>query len=217
MPTKLPLATAAAALVLAGCGPKALTLPADPVEKAATCAVVAAAEARQGQAAADISKPLPLAAQGRVLHYALLAGAASEPFSQERVGAVVARMPQLGDQVTAGKWQPLGPACTAAYPQTAAATPVTLPADPLDAQLSCYTLATFLDKALSAQGDAYLAELTRYSSMRSKLDARIGRKLSAEGKATPGAQADERAARLGAAAKLGPPVKVMEACLAKYG
>ena len=62
------------------------------------------------------------------------------------------------------------PACAAAYPQTAPRTPIALPANALDAQLSCYTLASFLDKALSAQGDAYVGDLARYGAMRRSLD-----------------------------------------------
>ena len=214
---KLPLILGVTAFALAGCGPKTLALPADPVEQAATCGVVAAAEARVGQPPAEISKPLPLGAQSRILHYALLAGAAEKPFSQKRVAAVVERMPQIGDQVTKGKWQALIPACAAAYPQAVQTTPVELPANALDAQLSCYTLAGFLDKALSAQGEAYIADLAKYGALRRNLDDRIGSKLAAQGKDSAETQADDRAERLGAAAKLGPPVKVMEACVAKYG
>ena len=222
MPTPRTPATAAliatAFLTVSGCGgPKQLALPEDGVERAATCGVVAAAQARLGQAPGEISKPLPLEAQGRILHYALLAGDDGSGFSQDRVAAVVARMPQLGDQVTKGRWQALIPECAAAYPQTAADTPVELPDDPLDAQLSCYTLAGFLDKALTAQGDAYVADLSRYGAMRRALDARIGSKLAADGKATAETQAATRASRLGAAAKLGPPTRVMDACVAKYG
>ena len=147
----------------------------------------------------------------------LLAGAAEEPFSQDRVAAVVNRMPQIGDQVTKGKWQALVPACAAAYPQAVRTAPVELPANVLDAQLSCYTLAAFLDKALSAQGDAYVADLTKYDALRRNLDGRIGTKLAAQGKSSAETQADDRAGRLGAAAKLGPPVKVMEACVTEYG
>lgn len=214
---KLPLTLAATALVLAACGPKTLALPADPVEQAATCGVVAAAEARVGQAPADVAKPLPLAVQGRILHYALLAGAAGDAFSQDRVAAVVARMPQISDQVTKGKWQALAPDCDRAYPQAVQTAPVELPANALDAQLSCYTLAAFLSKAVGAQGKAYASDITRYDALRHDLDARIGNKLAAQGKSSAQTQATDRAARLGAAAKLGPPVKVMEACLAKYG
>ncbi len=215
---RLPLTLATMALALPGCGgPKTLALPTDPVEQAATCGVVAAAEARVGQPPAEIAKPLPLPAQGHILHYALLAGTAAEPFSRDRVAAVVARMPQIGDQVTKGKWQTLVPACAAAYPQAVQTAPVTLPANPLDAQLSCYTLAAFLDKALSAQGNSYVAEFARYDAMRRNLDQRIGAKLAAKGKSSAESQADERSERLGAAAKLGPPAKVMDACLAQYG
>ena len=217
MSRTLPFALATTALMLGGCGPKTLALPAEPVEQAATCGIVAAAEARVGQAPADIAKPLPLPVQGRILHYALLAGAAEEPFSQERVVAVVNRMTQIGEHVTEGKWRALIPACAEAYPQSVQTAPVVLPADALDAQLSCYTLARFLTKALKEQSAAYATDLARYDAMRRNLDGKIGSKLAAAGKSSAEAQADDRADRLGAAAKLGPPAKVMEACLTKFG
>ena len=48
-------------LLLVACGPKALDLPADPVDRAATCGVVAAATARTS--VADVQAPAPAAAE----------------------------------------------------------------------------------------------------------------------------------------------------------
>ena len=77
-----PLACAA---LLGSCGPKTLTLPDQPIDRAATCGVVAAAEARA--ASKDIKAPLPFDAMGRVLHYPLLAGATGESFSSDNATA----------------------------------------------------------------------------------------------------------------------------------
>ena len=66
----LPVALTAG--LLASCGPKPLELPADPVDKAATCAIVSASRALAAQA--DIKAELPFAEQVRITHYAMLAG-----------------------------------------------------------------------------------------------------------------------------------------------
>src|SRR3546814_4302137 len=89
------------ALLLAACGPKALSLPEQPIDRAATCGVVAAAEARA--ATPDIKQPLPFTAQGRILHYALLAGASGEEFSAETATAVNQRMSDLQEEITSGE------------------------------------------------------------------------------------------------------------------
>src|SRR3546814_11677302 len=89
---RISVTAAGAALLFSACGPKALTLPEQPVDRAATCGVVAATEARA--ATPDIKQPLPFTAQGRILHYALLAGAEGEEFSAETATAVNQRSEQ---------------------------------------------------------------------------------------------------------------------------
>ena len=139
------LALSLLALLLASCGPKALTLPEDPVDQAATCGVVATAEARL--ATAEIKDALAFEAAGHILHYPLLAGAAGESFSSETAAAVQRRMSELQGEIGAGKWQELIPACEAAFP-TAEADEATLPADRFEAQLGCDELAQYMIAAL---------------------------------------------------------------------
>ena len=141
----LPLA-AAVALVLATCGPKTLALPADPIDRAATCGVIAAVEARA--ATDDIKASLPFAAQGRIIHYALLAGAEGGSFSTARAAAVNDRMGALEPAIIKGKWQTLLPACRAAFP-AAAVSDVRLPSDSLQARLGCDALGDFLVKTIN--------------------------------------------------------------------
>lgn len=203
-------------LALAGCGREAATLPADPIERAATCGAVAAAAARVGQTPDQVARPLPLESQGRILHHALLGGFEGDAFAQDRVAAVVERMPVVGEALGEKAVEELSAPCAAAYPQTATTT-ITLPENALDAQLSCYTLAAFLGRALGAQGDAYIDQLADYQAMRTKLDPRIGARLTARGDTSAEDQADGRAERLGAAARLGSPTAVMAACLKRYG
>ncbi len=88
------VAAVSAAALLAGCGgPKALTLPEDPIDRAATCGVVAAAEARAGSP--DIKAALPFEAQGRILHHALVAASEGGSFSGQKASAVSKRMSEL--------------------------------------------------------------------------------------------------------------------------
>ena len=155
------------ALLIASCGPKSLTLPEQPMDRAATCGVVAVAEGRLGTA--DIKAPLPFDAMGRVLHYPLLAGSTGDSFSSEAAADVQKRMTDLQDSVTEGKWQELIPACRAAFPATAVSE-VKLPPDRLDAQLGCYELGDFMRSALEEQGK-YDNELGEYRQLDYKLDA----------------------------------------------
>ena len=204
---------AAAASLLASCGPKSLALPEQPIDRAATCGVVAAANARQGT---DIKQELPFGAQAGIVHYALIAASGTGEFQPETASQVAQRMTAVQDQVTSGKWQELTPACRDAYPD-AAKTDVTLPADRFDAQLGCDELADFLDTALGAQGTAYVNELGKYQELSRKLDAALGTSL----KTRAGADlADQQAARRKALAeitKAGPPAAVMQQCVERFG
>lgn len=206
---------AAGALVLAGCGPKTLALPADPIEQAATCGVVAAAAARE--AGGDIAKPLAIEASGRILHHALLAASTGASFESDKAAAVTERMAVLGDSVTGGKWQALVAPCNAAFPVAASTAPPALPADPLDAQLGCTALGGWLSRALASQDAAYGDQLFAYRQLGTALEPRVDRALSARGIESDDARKAARDKALAAIAKAGSPVPVMAACEAKYG
>jgi hypothetical protein len=203
----------AALLMLAGCGPKALALPADPVDRAATCGVVAAATART--ALTDLKAPLPLAAQGKIFHYALLAASSGETFEAETANRVNKRMGALQENITGGKWQDLAPACDAAFP-TAGKTEVVLPEGRLDAQLACEELAEFASVALDGEEVNYGNELAAYRRMRSELNDALGPGLRARAGAGLEAQANERKRALAAAAKLGSPMAVLDECAERF-
>lgn len=204
----------AAALVVTACGPKPLTLPRDPDERAATCGVVAAARARSGQT--DAKTPLTLEQQAGILHYALLGGGEGKDFTQDRVAAIVQHMPELEAGITEGKWQDLVQPCREAYPETTMAEPIKLPKDPLDARLSCYMLGEFLAKSLGQHEAALGDQLAPYGAMNRKLDPQIG--AAQAGRRLSKDQArDARRMALGRAAHLGPPVEVMKVCLARFG
>lgn len=202
-----------AALLLAGCGDKALQLPADPVDRAATCGVVTAAVART--AVADVQAPLPLAAQGKIMHHALLAASNGGEFEAETANRVNKRMRELQESITGGKWQDLVPACDAAFP-AAAKTEITLPGGRLDAQLACEELADFADVALEGQEIHYGNELAGYRRMRSALNDALAPGLRSRAGADVEAQRRERKRALAAATQLGSPIPVLDACVARF-
>ena len=202
-----------AALGLAACGPKALDLPADPVDRAATCGIVAAATARTSLT--DLKAPLPLAAQGKIFHYALLAASTGEAFDAETANRVNKRMRELQESITGGKWRDLTPACDAAFP-AAGKTEVTLPEGRLDAQLACEELAEFASLALEGEEIHYGNELAAYRRMRSDLNDALGPALRAKAGADLKAQHRERQKALAAAARLGSPMAVLDACAARF-
>src|SRR3954464_7484143 len=112
------LVTAFAIGLLEACsGDKALAFPDAAIDRAATCAIVAAAEARV--AARDIKDPLPVEAQGRIVHHALLAASPGGAFDAQAANAVNRRMGELKDQVTSGAWQTLVQPCRTAFPAAA--------------------------------------------------------------------------------------------------
>lgn len=204
-----------AGLVLSGCGQGELALPDDPVDRAATCGVVAAAGARAGTT--NIAAPLPFEQQGRIMHYAMLAASEGDAFDSSRAAAVVSRMPEVEGKITGGKWQTLEQPCADAYPETKVTGPVTLPANSLQAQTGCYALAAFLTKALGAQDAAYGDRLAEYGGMNRELDPKIGAALARRGIDSKSERAGTmRAQALAKLVKLGPPMTVMTTCVEKF-
>lgn len=202
------------ALLLASCGgAETLSLPTEPVDRAATCGIVAAAEARMKSA---VSAALPLEAQGRILHYALLTASEGGEFKADTANAVSKRMSELQEEVTKGKWQELAPACAAAFP-AAQKTAVELPAGRFEAQVACEELADFLGTALIQQEANYGNELAAWSRLRSDLNDAMAPALRARAGADLDAQRRERRKALAAGAQLGSPTAVMKQCLERFG
>jgi len=204
----------ACASALSACGgPGALTLPADPIDRAATCGVVAAAAART--AVTDVRAPLPLAAQGKIFHYALLVASEGGEFDAETANRVNKRMRELEAGITGGKWRDLVPACDSAFP-VAGKTDVRLPAIRLNAQLACEELANFTGVALEGAERDYGNELAAYRRMRTDLNDALAPGLSARAGSSPEAQRRERHRALAAAAQLGSPIAVLDKCAERF-
>lgn len=200
-------------MLLAGCGSEPLALPADPIDRAATCGVVAAAAART--AVADPQAPLPLAAQGKIFHYALLAASEGGAFQAESANRVNKRMRELEAGITGGKWQGLVPACDSAFPLTAK-TDVKLPSSRFPAQIACEELAEFTSVALEGSERHFGNELAGYRRMRTELNDAIAPSLRARAGADLEAQSRERDKALAAAAALGSPIPVLDKCRERF-
>ena len=203
----------AAALALPGCAGKAPSLPDDPIEKAASCGVVAAASERE---VAGVKGDLPAEAQERIFHYPLLAGSTGKSFDDESAQKVFQRMPKLFDHVVQGDWRTLKPACAAAFPQTQVAQP-TLPAGKLDSMLQCYVLADFMRKSLGSVGGSYGEASTKYGVFTARLDGKVSVALAAAGIRNGPVLQRRRAEALAAAARMGQPPAVIAACTKKFG
>jgi hypothetical protein len=201
-------------LALAACAKKPAGLPEDPIKRAATCGVVAAADARRALGSVDAK--LSIEQQGHILQYALMEGAADGSFDRTRSAAVVNAMPQLGDKVTGGKWEPLVGECADAYPATRPVESVTLPSDPLTVQAGCHDLSDFITTALRSHENNYIDRMRAYDAMERKLDNRMGATLKARG--LNQLQANEaRAKAFAKVVTLGPPIVVLDQCVKKYG
>jgi hypothetical protein len=202
------------ALTLCACsGAKPLELPADPVDRAATCAVVAAASART--ALADVKAPLPLAAQGRIFHYALLAASEGATFEAATANRVNKRMRELEAGITGGKWSGLAPACDSAFP-VAGKTEVELPSGRFDAQIACEELAEFASVALEGSETHFGNELAGYRRMRTELNDALAAGLRDRAGSSIEAQSRERNKALAAAAGLGSPIPVLDKCRVRF-
>lgn len=206
----LPLSSA---LMLAGCARQGPQFPTDPLDQAATCGVVTAASERE---AAGAKGELPADAQARILHYAMLYASTGKALDPDKVNAVSKRMPALADQTIKGKWKALQPTCASAFPATRIKQPV-LPAKPFDAMLQCDALAEFLRKALSDQGPTYALAANEYGTFIEKLDLKFSVALRAAGLRNGEALQRKKQEGLAAAAKLGQPPAVLQACEKAYG
>jgi hypothetical protein len=204
----------ACALTLSACGgAKSLELPSDPVDRAATCGVVAAAAART--AVTDVKAPLPLAAQGKIFHYAVLVASQGGEFEAETANRVNNRMRELEAAITKGRWRDLVPVCDSAFP-VATKTDVKLPARAFEAQLACEELADFTGVALEGAERDYGNELAAYRRMRTDLNDAIAPGLRARAGANAQAQRRERHRALAAAAQLGSPIAVLDKCRERF-
>ncbi len=205
---------AAAAAMVASCGTETMILPEEPLDRAATCGVVAAAQARL--AVTEISAPLPLEAQGRIAHYALLGASVGGEFSPATANAISRRTSELGEQVTAGGWQELVPACAAAFPAVGK-TDVALPPDDFEAMLGCYEMAGFLTDALAGQHTTERNERSTYVGLHRLLTDRVAPGLIARAGTDRAAQRREQRKALAAAAQRGSPVALMRRCVERFG
>jgi len=202
------------ALLLASCGPKKLALPEDPIDRAATCAVVSAATARN--AATELKEGLDFGPQTRIIHHAMLAGTDDKGFSAKRASAVISRMSELQEKVTEGEWQPLATPCDKAFPEVKKTSGIELPAAKFDAQLGCYALGDFLTRSVTTLDPKGQEVLATYAALHRKLDGPIGAGMRAKGATKVEQTQVLKNAALGKMTRLGAPVEVMKMCTGRF-
>lgn len=208
------MTASAAALLLSGCGPKPLTLPADPVDRAASCAVVTAIEARA--TAPSVKSSLSFETQSKIIHHAMLAASEDGSFSSDTASAVVKKMSELESGISDGKWQDLQAPCSAAYPEISKTTGIELPAAKFDAQLGCYAMADFLSRSVQSSDPEAEKRKNLFSDLRRKLDNAIANGLRAKGASSYEKTQAEKDKALATMSKLGSPAAVMTLCTDRY-
>lgn len=208
-------AMSATALLLSGCGPRQLALPADPIDKAATCAVVSAADARLGNP--DAKGDLDFDSQTRIIHYAMLAGIDGSGFSTKNASAVVSRMSEIEADVTSGKWQDLVAPCDEAFPEVRKTSGIALPEERFDAQIGCYAMADFLAKTLTTTDPKAQDRFADFQKMKRDLDTSIGTAMKARGAASYEKTLELKQEALVTMTRLGAPAQVMAMCTERFG
>ena len=208
------MAVSVAALIASACGPKQLALPVDPIDKAATCAVVSAADARARSP--EATGDLDFDSQTRIIHYAMLAASGSADFSAKEASAVVSRMSEVEAGITEGKWQELVAPCDQAFPEVKKTAGIELPKTRFDAQLGCYAMGDFLMKTVTTTDPKAQDRFAEFQKMKRSLDAPIGSGLKARGAGEYEKTQALKDAALVKMTKLGAPAEVMKMCTARF-
>jgi hypothetical protein len=206
----LPLSTT----IIASCGPQKLALPSDPIDRAATCAVVSAAASRAS--APTVAGGLGFDQQTQIIHYAMLAGTDDQGLSTKRTAAVVARMNDLQPRITDGKWQKLAAPCDSAYPEVKKTSGIALPASKFDAELGCYAMGDFLTRAVQTTDSKGEERLAIYNKLHRDLDGPIGAGLKARGASMVAKTQALKDVALGRMTRLGAPSQVMKICTDRF-
>lgn len=199
------------AMVLSACGNSPLTMPDDPVERAATCGLAELSAAR----IAEPIKTLPVEMQGRVYHYALLAASTGKEYQADTAKAVIERTQQVAQWGEEQKWENLAPECHKLYPQAASteASPK-LPDDPLAATAGCDMLNKFMAAALGSQGETYLSDMGKFGAISLSADKELPPMYEKAGLKDIQQQLKFRREQMSNFAKLGTPIAVLRVCLA---
>ena len=208
------LAVSTAALALSSCGPKQLALPNNPVDTAATCAVVSAAEARLQSP--EAKGDLDFDAQTRIIHYAMLAASEGKNFSAKQASAVVNRMGELEADITNAKWQDLIAPCDQAYPAVKKTAGIELPKGKFDAELGCYSMGDFLVKTVTTSDPKAQERFAAFQKMKRALDGPIGSGLKARGAGDYVGTQNLKEEALVRMTRLGAPSEVMKICTGRF-
>ena len=202
------------ALATAACGPKQLALPSDPIDRAATCAVISAADSRAHTT--SMKGDLDFDSQTRIIHYAMMAASDGGKFSTTTASAVVDRMKAVEADVTNSKWQPLVAPCDQSYPLAKKTSGIELPSARFDAALGCYALSDFLAKTVTTNDPAAQETLSGLMKMRRDLDATVGSGLKARGAGKYENTLSMKQDALARMTQLGAPAETLKLCATRF-
>lgn len=199
-----------ASALLSACAKPAITLPADPDERAAACHAAGLIRSGTGDTGATLGVP-----QANEAAHFLLLGASIDGIAQPaRARALAARGQALQAAIReAGTAADYAEPCARAYPETLPAAFKGLPADSADTRMMCFALADALVQIYRASDVRPDDRSRAYAGLDDALGARISAETGAAGEAEPAV----RVARgLALGARAGPPTMVMDACVARY-
>jgi len=205
---------AALGLFLSGCSRSpAVELPADPAERAALCYSATLAQFAKDSGTTALT-PDQL---NRGTHFLLLEVSRSGIAEPDRVAALAAQGATL-----AGKLESEGSAaryaepCAEAFPETRAEAFKALPADSLDTRISCFMLSSALLQMYAASDMVPDERAGLYTMFNTRMNQRLTQEMQARAEPSE-AEFNELTMRgLAQAVRLGPPTRVMDACIARY-
>lgn len=211
---RYPIGAIAIALLMAGCGSKpAITLPADPQARAATCyAARIALFGTQGGGTA-----LTVEQANEAAHFLLLGASANGIAEPETAKTLAARGQALEAAISERKnASDYVEPCARAYPETLSSAFKGLPADGSETRMMCFTLANALGQIHRASDVPSGGKAETYARLDAALDTRISDEIRAAGAIDPGQLLTRATRGLAAAAHAGPPTQVLDACAARY-
>ena len=183
-----------------------VSLPSDPLERAATCAAAILGQQPENT---------PFAVADRAAHLLLLAsGGTPEGMSKAQPILISAAQKLAGNLADV---DPTVAACDKAFPRTVANAPLRMPKDANERVIGCAILGSYMQGFYQGFADGKYPEAARYGQLVTATNSKIEGALVASNITT---EEQVKAKIYGVAASLsdyGPPTKVADACLKEFG
>lgn len=194
----------------------AVTLPVDPVERAATCsgAFMAKAQLRPDFETAGLSEADLI----RVLHPVYLDATVTGELDRARLELGGNKAPQKAAEFRKnGRADAAIAECRQAEPSIRPGTFRGLPADPAQARAACVTLAAALVESYQVTEGVRAVSVPAYTRMIQGLDEPVYADLMAAGIGSEAEGSRYMRQAVAKAMRFGPPEETMQACLARFG